>query len=761
MRLRTVILLTLLLFAVVPTLLFVAFSFPLMFDRMQSVYHQAHLQTLRADFRDLDEHLAGRREMTRVLAKLPEPGVVIGANSTDQARINDSRQRYTGWVNAVFGEQLDVVGISFIDRDEKKSFWLSRETSTSPFSQTQVQPDQPDSRLLQDAMEAGRSRVLVSPVYTSDDEQGRPHPRMHLVAPIHANDEKAVALVITTIDIGGLANAYRSTLWVDVKGRYIGATEQAGNNAFDDYVGLETLLTGNRISLWQDPDKGQIIWIPMFRSADGEPLWVGRVVGQSPFTDLLQNLLVRGLLINLPVLIGIWFVARRVTRSIDSIGNSLGQGVQRIVSDNSEVNFNWKRPIELKEVGENLSRLSVTHARNQRNLVSHTQELEESNRFKSEFLANVSHELKTPLNSILVLSKLLKESEELDSQKREQAAVINTAGRDLYRLIENILELSLLERMEQSPSLEETDLKQLILDTVELMRPQYEEKSLTLETRFDIASVPMIVTDNNKLKQILRNLLANALKFTEQGGVTISVNIDYSEVSHSQPVHISVQDTGMGIPAEEQKRIFEAFRQADGSIRRRFGGTGLGLNISQRLAHMIGGKISLDSKPGEGARFTISLPLEYSPLIAPDEETTPAVEEQAPAVVTEKMPDYQGKHVLIIDDDVDNLLQLSRILSQWNIEAIIASDDEEIREALVENPDCLLTLVNLKLCESNKCDSIHLIEEQSYQCTLVAIGDEEHIDMSSKRFEHVLTPPFDAEKLKELIDHKLQSMKTD
>ncbi len=761
MKLRTLILLTLLLFAVIPTLLFVAFSFPLMFDRMQSVYHQAHLQTLRADFRDLDEHLAGRREMTRVLAKLPEPGVVIGEHTIDSARIIESQKRYIEWVNAVFGEQLDVVGISFIGRDDRNSFWLARTAVNAPFSQTQEQPDQPDSRLLQEAMEAGRSRVLVSPVYTSDDAQGRPLPRMHLVAPIHTKSEKAIALVITTIDIGGLANAYRSTLWVDNKGRYIGVTGQANGNAFDDYPGLEQLLTENRIGLWQDPDKGQIIWIPMFRSADGEPLWVGRVVGQSPFADLLQNILIRGLLISIPVLVGIWFVARRVTRSIDSIGNSLNQGVQRIVSENKEVTFNWKRPIELKDVGDNLSRLSVTHARNQRNLVSHTQELEESNRFKSEFLANVSHELKTPLNSILVLSKLLRDSEELDDEKREQATVINNAGRDLYRLIENILELSLLERMDQSPVLEETDLRQLISDTVELMRPQYQEKSLSLETRIETVSLPMIVTDSAKLKQVLRNLLANALKFTQQGGVIIRVNIDYSDSSHSQPVHISVIDTGMGIPIQEQQRIFEAFRQADGSIRRRFGGTGLGLNISQRLAHMIGGRITLESKPGEGACFTISLPLEYNPLIASGQEKTPARETHVPAVTTEQQPDYKGKHVLIIDNNVDHLLQLSRILSQWNIEAVIASDDDEIREALVENPDCLLTLVNLNLCDSSKCDSIQLFEEQSYQCALVAISDEGNTELPGKHFESVLTPPFDTAQLKELIDHQLQTMKTD
>ncbi len=757
MKLRSSILLTLLLFAVIPAALFVVLSLPLMMDRIQTFYQQAHLQALRADFRDLDEHLAARRELIRILTKLPEPGVALGNRAMDTHFLQSEREHYSSWINTLSREQFDVVGIAFLAAEATTAYWLIRQEDgrLAPVKDGQLPQQLPDSNFLRDAFAVDSNTVLISPVYT-DNTTKRPQPHLYLVSPIYGNSNSAEAIVIVKLDIGGLASAYRDTLWVDASGRYVGNVNAERISAFDDYAGLATLFNENRMVLWQDPDAGQIIWVPLFRAANGEPLWVGRVVGQSPIASLWRNLLLRGLLVALPVLLGIWLVARFVSRRVGEVGNHLSAGVKHILTEDKVVAFNWQQPQELKEVAEDLNQLSMTHARNQRNLRSHTQELEQSNKFKSEFLANVSHELKTPLNAILVLSKLLRDGNQLPPEQREQAHTIYNAGRDLNVLIENILELSMLERMDQELHLQQLDIVQLLHDVIALLRPLYAEKGLSLRLQKPASALPLVTTDADKLKQILRNLLANALKFTHEGGATLSLELD---VTQTLPLRIRVSDTGMGIAPDQQQRIFDAFTQADGSIRRHFGGTGLGLNINRRLIELLGGQIQVVSTLGAGATFILHLPLQSQAQLTDISEPMSPVVARAVATSSDHNPDFSGRRILIIDNDLDHLLQLSRILSKWRVEIVVASEPDEIREALQDNPDCLLTLVNTKLCGASNCDSIGVIRQSGMKCTLVALRDSTlAMDSSlSALFDADLQVPFDADKLQSLIQQQLDA----
>jgi signal transduction histidine kinase/DNA-binding response OmpR family regulator len=260
----------------------------------------------------------------------------------------------------------------------------------------------------------------------------------------------------------------------------------------------------------------------------------------------------------------------------------------------------------------------LTKARNE--IEEKAKALEIASRYKSEFLANMSHELRTPLNSIIVLSQLLSENkkENLNPKQIEYARTINSSGSDLLDLINEILDLSKIEagRVDLHP--ESIDLRDMLSQLESFFRPLVEKKGLDL--RVDIAEdLPAtIYTDAQKLQQILRNLLSNALKFTEKGSIALDVRKSTlsDPAGNRQPgnmsvIAITVKDTGIGIPKEKMKIIFEAFQQADGTTSRRFGGTGLGLTISRSFAQLMGGDILLSSEEGNGSKFTLLLPERY------------------------------------------------------------------------------------------------------------------------------------------------------
>jgi CheY-like chemotaxis protein/signal transduction histidine kinase len=247
-------------------------------------------------------------------------------------------------------------------------------------------------------------------------------------------------------------------------------------------------------------------------------------------------------------------------------------------------------------------------------------ELALTSKYKSEFLANMSHELRTPLNSILILGQQLGDNYEgnLSPRQVEFARTIHAAGTDLLNLISDILDLSKIESGTVSVDVEEIPLVALQETVTRPFRHEAETRGLTLDVSVD-PQLRTIATDSKRLQQILKNLLSNAFKFTSQGGVRLRIGSVGSEWSGDNPIlrqsfdviAFEVTDTGIGIPAEKQRLIFEAFQQADASTSRKYGGTGLGLAISRELANLLGGEIQLRSQPGIGSVFTLFLPLAY------------------------------------------------------------------------------------------------------------------------------------------------------
>src|ERR671911_2207843 len=242
------------------------------------------------------------------------------------------------------------------------------------------------------------------------------------------------------------------------------------------------------------------------------------------------------------------------------------------------------------------------------------EQLSLTSRYKSQFLANMSHELRTPLNSLLILSKLLTENPEgnLSDKQKEFAKTIHAAGSDLLSLINDILDLSKIESGTVSLEVTSVGFRDLLNHMDRTFRQVAEERHLDFHVEADSNLPPAIRTDSKRLQQVLRNLLSNAFKFTEQGGVTLKIaSAEGSPLrAGSDWIALSVMDTGIGIPEDKQRIIFEAFQQADGTTSRKYGGTGLGLAISREIARLLGGEIVLSSQPGKGSTFTLFVPLE-------------------------------------------------------------------------------------------------------------------------------------------------------
>jgi len=689
-RLRTQILLLLLLFGLTPLLIAALLNFPLLIGRMESLYQQAYLQNLRADFSDLDQHLASRNTLTRVIARLPEPGVVLGRNGKDEAGdIDKARVRYTEWLNSLLANEYDIIAITFVDPRGVPRFWLERDADSLLLLPTTRLPERPSTSLIAEAQHLNAPAVLLGPVRLNPDygEDPRHFLNLPLISPIQAAPGAPPAgAVIVTLDIGGIAAISPGTLWITPDGHYLPTARhpRPASNAFDDFPGLRDQLQAGKITLYQGP-KGDVIWVPMFQIAESGWIWAGRFVDPSPLAQFKNELVLRVFGVALLLIVAVWLAARWLSRKAGAFSESLIQGVRQVLEGNESVRFSWRGSRELQSLSRDLTELARKHAQNNRELIEHARELEASNRYKSEFLANASHELKTPLNSILLLSKLVAENARpRDEDERQQLAVIQAASQDLKRLIDSLLDLSRIEAGRMELVREEVDLAALLESLYQLLKPQFDAKGLAFRLELPDER-PVILSDSDKLSQIVKNLLSNALKFTEEGEVVLALEHNHEERDEQEnplPLVISVRDSGIGIPADKQRQIFNEFTQADGATHRHYGGSGLGLSISRSLAGLLGGCIGVDSEPGKGSLFRL-----YLPYVAGRQNTPRQAQRREHPLLSEPEGEepveaLRGQRILIVGADVQGLLELTTWLRRWGARAQAADDLDEALEAL-------------------------------------------------------------------------------
>ncbi|MFE7396649.1 HAMP domain-containing protein [Streptomyces sp. NPDC057557] len=456
---------------------------------------------------------------------------------------------------------------------------------------------------------------------------------------------------------------------------------------------------------------------------------------------------------------------------VDQFVNTIGVSINTIIANSRTESLLSESQRLTAELRKRSDELQLTNAE----LEEKAALLATSSQYKSEFLANMSHELRTPLNSLLVLSRLLADNpdDHLSPQEVEFAITIHRAGSDLLQLINDILDLSKIEagRMDVHPK---TLPLHKLLDYVRAtFQPLSRDRGLSFDIEVD-EDVPLeLFSDEQRLQQILRNLLSNAMKFTSSGGVQLLVEratpSDFEEETLRNAdavIAMSVKDTGIGIPPEKLDAIFEAFQQSDGTTNRKYGGTGLGLSISREMAGLLGGRIIAESEPDVGSTFTLFVPAHYT---GPPSDAVPAVEPrpasgatraiagptrltgrpaarpraaQADAVSTQdslsragtrpddgdvdgvswpettRLKDWLTGHaadvladrrILIVDDDIRNVFALTHVLGRVGISVKYAENGREGLEVLDRTPDVSLVLMDIMMPEMDGYEMIAAI----------------------------------------------------
>jgi CheY-like chemotaxis protein len=422
---------------------------------------------------------------------------------------------------------------------------------------------------------------------------------------------------------------------------------------------------------------------------------------------------------------------------------------------------------ELEEKAQQLEErnMAINEAREAISLKA--EELELSSKYKSEFLANMSHELRTPLNSILILARILKENKNanLSEEQVKYAGVIQNAGNDLLTLINDILDLSKIESGNIDLQFEKADIAEVGGHLESLFTEMANHKKIAFKVNLDGEVPKEFISDQIKLEQILKNLLSNAFKFTpEKGSITLNIELKPNSIatynnqlkdSGDQIVCFSVTDTGIGISADKQQVIFQAFQQEDGSTSRKYGGTGLGLSISKELASLLGGEIQLKSEQGLGSTFSLLLPLNLTVAIPQVEAEKPFVLNTPIGLAATEKSQTDGNTLLIVEDDMDFADILKSYAIDKGFNPILAySGDQGLELATSLLPSAIILdvmlpvmdgwaiLKQLKANPNTKHIPVHMM----------SAGNEKEVKAKREGAIGFLKKPLEKEKLDEAFD---------
>lgn len=375
---------------------------------------------------------------------------------------------------------------------------------------------------------------------------------------------------------------------------------------------------------------------------------------------------------------------------------------------------------------------------------------EEASRAKSQFLANMSHEIRTPLNGIIGMTNLLSDTP-LTYVQRDYVDTIRTSGEVLLALVNDILDFSKIEAGKLDLESQPIDLRQCIEESLDLLAPAAAQKQINLAYLIANDTPEIVVSDVTRLRQILGNLLSNAVKFTPNGGeVVVSVSAYPLSAEENSPsekstdyteyeLHFAVKDTGIGIPPERVNIIFQSFSQVDASITRKYGGTGLGLVISQRLSQMMGGQIWVESEVGTGSTFHVTI-------------VTQASYSEHYAHLTRKHPHLLNKRLLISSSNKTNCMLLKQQTKRWGIKSQIATTLLEVFGALRQNPQWDVIIVEMSSPENKDLILLEKMTKfQKKRLPLILLVPIHHIQQNQPNIVACLSKPIKPIKLYEVL----------
>lgn len=377
----------------------------------------------------------------------------------------------------------------------------------------------------------------------------------------------------------------------------------------------------------------------------------------------------------------------------------------------------------------------------------------EASMAKSAFLANISHEIRTPLGAMLGFAELTLDQKNLSEEDREYIGTIIRNGRQLLRIVDEILDLSKVESNRINIERTSFSLPKLMEEIQDLLKVKADAKDLWLKVHLHGLPPEHFVSDPARIRQILINIIGNAIKFTEKGGIDISVNYSPDSIMPRRGVlEFEVSDTGIGLKEDEIQKLFQPFMQADSSTTRRFGGTGLGLFLSRKLAQLLGGDVTLvHSEPGKGSHFLVRIKVD---LVSADsvEKALKGHETPTPHQFSDK------RKVLVVDDSPDNRLLMSVYLAKMGIQAEMAENGlEGLRKALNDNFD--LVLMDIQMPEMDGFEAVRRLRERHYEKPIIAVtahamkGDREKC--LTEGFDDYLCKPLTRESLFKGIDKYL------